>query len=1071
MSNPSNLYAEKIFSEHPISLWSLDDSADYISLIDEESRDISQWTIANGTAENVPEILDEPFPESYTTRILADSPEDRESLVEMVSPDLITISSLNSTLATFSIGAFLYSKTPYVSGFDIGYEYFDASSGELVQETKFFSSEVYDNWIFVSETFQPIFQNSSIRIIIRARYFAGDQPENYEFLVNGVNLGQWSEEFNATSLGVAKQALPTNIFGAAAQAYGIRAEAYGLSDNPGYYLVRDNSLVAKNSGIPLVFGAADTTSIYPNGNMPSLVIPGSGFLNQLGQYKDYTLEFWLRIASDSIEEKRIFGNLRGTDGLYVNGPILSLKIGDNVVRHYIGQWSRPMLIQIRYSANSVGLIINGEEVGETFIDSSVLELPAPQVTVGSESLDADWLAFWAYEDVSPIEVDGIAIYGYRVPNQVAKRRFVYGQGVEFPENINNSYSGSSIFIDYPFAKYSKNYMYPSIGRWAQGTYDNVSVDGNAISFAKHKLPSANFSNKTEAEWQVALESAQNESSSFISLRPNTQWSETNGYLLFEDMALSNEAPKGIYVTCKEKVVIDGGQSIILLEDKSSGNYFEVSIERNSIDYKVYEYGVEHLVVSKPKYFSGEEYVIGIDFQDFSDFYGGVAAKFFGKLSSVSVYIGGRKDFSNTFLGNIYHIGMCSDKNLNKISSIFAEDGIAFFDNFVDGSEGLSILDAGTGLYTNTVFEFLLDGGTFGQYANSVISSHIASYNVSCGTSLNGFGLFIGADSSWEDYIPLSFFAKTVQDSKGDERLDLDFIQLNINYPAPSIFVQETTNSSWSYEELSDEYSNPVQRDYDALDNQLLTGFENYNDLKNRASNTYRYDTSGSPVKAYITFQLLEDGANRSLESFTNIELAPKNGIVVPGDNWLNTKYEVVDNMIIYPPTSISFDDIAIVTHIQMITASIYDMPISIKSLEYAAMALSDSTPTPIGTRFGNDLYPYRKDGFYFTYKSLNPFSIYKGSTPYLYLTRDSGITLRGDYDPLINRGVFFDGYELAGFLEAFGLSGFYPSDFGQGRHSMYRCACVLVNLYPIRRFLYHVRFFFCSIIRPNYCIS
>jgi hypothetical protein len=89
----------------------------------------------------------------------------------------------------------------------------------------------------------------------------------------------------------------------------------------------------------------------------------------------------------------------------------------------------------------------------------------------------------------------------------------------------------------------------------------------------------------------------------------------------------------------------------------------------------------------------------------------------------------------------------------------------------------------------------------------------------------------------------------------------------------------------------------------------------------------------------------------------------------------------------------------------MISASIYDMPISIKSLEYAAMALSDSIPTPIGTRFGNDLYPYRKDGFYFTYKNLNPFSIYKGSTPYLYLTRDSGITLRGDYDPLINRGI------------------------------------------------------------------
>jgi hypothetical protein len=33
MSNPSNLYAEKIYSEHPVVLWALDDQLDYIGLI------------------------------------------------------------------------------------------------------------------------------------------------------------------------------------------------------------------------------------------------------------------------------------------------------------------------------------------------------------------------------------------------------------------------------------------------------------------------------------------------------------------------------------------------------------------------------------------------------------------------------------------------------------------------------------------------------------------------------------------------------------------------------------------------------------------------------------------------------------------------------------------------------------------------------------------------------------------------------------------------------------------------------------------------------------------------------
>ena len=51
------------------------------------------------------------------------------------------------------------------------------------------------------------------------------------------------------------------------------------------------------------------------------------------------------------------------------------------------------------------------------------------------------------------------------------------------------------------------------------------------------------------------------------------------------------------------------------------------------------------------------------------------------------------------------------------------------------------------------------------------------------------------------------------------------------------------------------------------------------------------------------------------------------------------------------------------------------------------------------------MFPYKKSGIYFDYKSKNPFSIYKGSTPYLYMNRTSGIQVRGDYDPLVSRGI------------------------------------------------------------------
>jgi hypothetical protein len=1009
MSTPSSLYAEKIFSEHPVAFWPLDDKADYVSLISEQDRDLRIWDIDNGTAENIPNILDEPFPDSYVSKVLATATSPTSFYVSCVSPNLVNLNNLNQDLSTFAIGAFLYSNTSYISGFEIGYEYFDAVSGSLVQNLKYFSTEIAQSWIFISETFDPPASNVSARIVIRAKFFDGDSLENYSFLVNGISFGQWSEEFNASSLGITPVELPVEIFNAQ-NLFGIPAKAYGLEELDGYYLVRNNALAAKNSGIPLVFGAENSTIIQQSaGILPSLLIPSKGFLNESGKYKDYTFEFWIRINCDATEERRIFGNIRGTDGIYVKGSTISLKVGNYVIRHYVGQWYRPLLIQIRYSPSSISLLINGEQVGETFINVDNIAFLDSSTDTGTTIIDNEWVGFWSYDDVDPIEVDGVAIYGYKVPIQVAKRRFIYGQGVEFPENINNSYSGSSIFIDYPFSKYAKNYSYPNLGRWRQGTYDNLAINGNAISFPNYSLPKPTFSNKTSEEWISDLKDAQNEFEYFIKLRPNSSWNSTSGNLFFDNVGLANEDIRAIYVTCKEGALPTSSQTLIAIENKASGSIFEVSLDSSGVNYTLFENGSSYLLASKPRQYLtgvGSKNVIGIDIRKFSNYYGGRAAQFFGTLSSFSIYVGSKKDKSSMFLGNIYNIGFCSSKNLQKISSIFASDGLSFSDIFIDGSlPHFAVADAGLDVSNGALFKFIYDGGTLGQWSQSIIETHVPSYGIKPGFSFDEFKLLIGSDSSWQDYVPLSFFAKNSLDSRGDERLDLDFIQFNINYPAPSLFIQEENEGEWTYKELKEEYSNPIQRTYESLDNQLFTGFENYEDLKNRSVNSYKYDTSNSVVKTYITFQLLEAEPNKPISAFTNTELAPKNGIIVPGSDWLNTKYEVVDNMIVYPPQSISFDSLAIVTHIEMSSNSIADNPVSIKSLEYASMSLADTAPTPIGTRFGNDIYPYRKEGFYFTYKKQNPFSIYKGSTPYLFLTRNSGITVRGSYDPLVNRGV------------------------------------------------------------------
>jgi hypothetical protein len=51
------------------------------------------------------------------------------------------------------------------------------------------------------------------------------------------------------------------------------------------------------------------------------------------------------------------------------------------------------------------------------------------------------------------------------------------------------------------------------------------------------------------------------------------------------------------------------------------------------------------------------------------------------------------------------------------------------------------------------------------------------------------------------------------------------------------------------------------------------------------------------------------------------------------------------------------------------------------------------------------MFPYKKYGMYFSYKERNPISIYKGSTPYLYLTKNSGIQLRGEQEAGVSRGL------------------------------------------------------------------
>lgn len=1014
MSTPSNLYAEKIFAEHPTGLWALDDKADYVSLISEAKRDLSnslKWTVTGGTVSTYSESVDEPFINSYVNKIIATPTSSESASIVAVSSEIMNLKDLNAYLKTFSVGGYFYSKSAYIAGFEIGYRYEDTTSGDVVTHLKNYDTIINNNWVFISETFDTPPDDSKIRLVFKINFIGGSETED-AFLVNGITFGQWSEEFASTSLGVSPIDISDKNIAITTQD-AIVAKCYGLQELDGYYLISDNMLKAKNLGIPLVYGTSSLTSLYPNESNPSIIIPGLGFLNDSGKFKEYTLETWLRVNAYTNDRRRIIGPIASNDGIYVDGPSIGLKIGNEYQTYYVGEWTRPMLVHLRLGKDTASLVINGQEVISFNYDPDLLDFP--DLTLNGK--DQDWIGFYAHEDVFPIDIDCVAIYPYVVPTAVTKRKFVFGQGVEIPENINTSYSGTSVFIDYAFANYSGNYQYPKIGSWQQAFNDNTLIQSKGLSVSKNPLPQILLSSKTQEELFSDCNTAQSSDTvNFFSFRPNASWNAVSGHILFKNFDFLKSSVSAFYGCFRLPQSSSQVQTLFRIEKENSSSYFSIQLLNNQISYVINYNGTLQTLYSPLVAEPGELVDVGINIPDFVERFGDQASDFFGSLSDLRLYVGGKKDNTSTFTGKIYKVGFSTKYNFQKIRGLFNEIGVpvwnedlfAVYQNNqlinIDGGVDTTSMGPSGGI-TSTVVGSISGGGVFIDEEDALID-HVASYTLVPNKVFDNYKLSVSANAYWEDQIPLTYFAESVVDKRGDQYFDLDFIQFNIDYPVTSKTIEiKTEPANWTYAELTNEYGLPFQRTYESLDNYLFTGYNDYEDLKNKIAKDYRYDTDGAIVKSYITFQYTKLGANATPFYFTKTERPSRNGMLFPGTDWMTTRYEVVDNMIIYPPSGIDFNDLSIVTHIDM---NIKDSDIGnviIKKLSYASQAFNESDASPIGTRFGTSIYPYTKTGIYYDFKKQNPFSIYSGSSSYLYLTKTSGIQVRGKHDPLVNRGL------------------------------------------------------------------
>ena len=901
-----NQYATRTFAEHPIALWPLDDDVSYISLIADSVRDLSNVTTGHWAHDGTVSVVtaqDAPFKSSdayyrHTSGLTLTS----------TSPNLFGPSALGTRYETFHVGAYVKFDSPVVS-YTVSC-FYNGDTALIDSET--FTGAPVGEWLPIGSTFIPRTGFTGVQFKLDVEFLDITSGSGYGYAFNGLTVGQRSEPTCNKSLGVAITAIDsgTGIPAALGRAVnGSPVLEYGIGGHSGYFMMQGNNLLATNYGIPLVYGSDNATRLRPSDDetglskLPSVVLPGMGIFNDLGKHNDYTFEVWLRVKNNSATSLRIFGPLASNDGIYVKDGFMSLVVGDQIASHPVSEWYRPMILHIVFSKNSISMLINGERVASVSYNAQIAAFP-----VGT-----DWLGFYCYADTQPFEIDSVSIFPYAIDTTVALRKFVWGQGIEFPELSNSAFGGSPLAIDYAYANMSANFSYPDYARFESGYADNLSLSNGAMSVPNYDLPTIVTGAKTTKQLYADSATAWNGTGpTFVTFRADSSWRDPC-YMSYGSLDVLSTQVNGVYGIFNSPSMT-GVLPLLHFVDKSNGNRFQIDLSATgpSVTYTKIIGGVTTQLASKTISF-GTVFAVGVNFQTLlSD---KSLAAFFNNRKNIQVYVGGNG--VDTFVGKIERVGFMSASDMPAHAGHFDGKGFATIDGMA---------------YYDTVAYTLLPLSEYNQYF-----------------------LDIAVKSYWEEYYPMSYFAAYTNDPFGNTKYDVDFLQFNIGVPSTKT---------------------PVS--------------------------TY-FDTTGSPVHAFVTFQRISAGANKSLDTFTTgVPLAQNSVLDVRKTTGLATKaFEVLDNTVIYPPSSMPLHDTAIVLHLAFIVKGIKSNPLVIRTMSLISKSLDYDKFNAVGTKFGLPMYPYSKFGNYYSPRPENPFTVYKGSTPHLYLTDNSGVrSIQLDSQPI-----------------------------------------------------------------------
>jgi hypothetical protein len=973
----SNLYASRVYAEHPVALWAMDEPNYFVSLISEAEKEITEanWDFENATSSSAAFTLSGyPFDDLEVNKIyLATASATTIEFKVSLSSSLSYI-ELDPNKGSICVSNYIYvPEQTSILYADIG---FTIDGEESYTRYSFLKT---NNWEKISHT-QPR-EGESFSIFIRVVYDIDVDANEEESSVyfNGVSLAQWSEPYNSKSTGVAIENLVTlpaeisSLIDFPGEIKGTVIDPYGFNDasDNGYILSVNNSIFAKLSGVPMVYGSSgniklnkdaiqvnelivDGSSLeellFDGGSssssyaevldggdasislsseqyykFPSLVFPGKGFLNQQGYNKTLTTEFWLRTSPEVTTRRRIFGPLASEDGIYIDRDFITVNVGKYSKSYFIGKWYRPMLVHFCQSPNEIFLMINGEKVISILIES--LQIPTFPVK------DEDYLGFYTNEFIYLFEIDSFSIFPYVVAEQAAKKRYVFGQGVQEQENIVAAKNGNLSYVDFPFSGYSSTIKYPDRSKWNDGFYNNVIASDKGITLPDHSLPEVIFNNASIlTDYQKSLITSgfyeenyliQDEDYPYISMDPNNTYaaSESYGTIYFSKLNQTNYQTRSVHSILKSSNDVSTRQSLIYISNNFDSNIFEVAIDSGSIQYIYNETVLSSASVGASSYFA-----VGIDFNKIEQSYYSTVGSFFSRPETLSLNFAGNQQ--EVFLGKIFSLTINNDFFTDK-------DGSQIFNSY-----GMAIKNFNTELY-----------------------DYIGSYTLLPKTTNTSIILDVGSSGYWENSIPLSYFGKYITQANGELKYDLDLLQFNIDTPS-SIFSK--------YSQVSSDYQDSLS------------------------------------TKVYITLQSISEIGKVVYTQFTNVENIGMNRILDLGEviSSEDTKYKINDGTVIYPPKNLAgFTNYYITVHVEISSKGVKTENVRVKNMSIISLSFDEGQFYSINTPATGKFYPIVKNEDQYVYKRNIPVVIDTESSPYLYLSGDSGIEVLPDVDENLVKGV------------------------------------------------------------------